>query len=228
QNPENKIIFLNVGWMKNYQGLKKGDTINGGGSYVAEMGYGHEILNFLPKNGYCFGYVQSPSIKIDRIGFSDNKNFIEGVLAIWVATDPSGGTYIVGWYKNATIYRQYQHDPDLNRIYDGDELAYNIKANSDDCNLITPDKRVFMLPRGKRGLGRANIWYADHEENKEFRKAVLNYVNNNTLPPLIKKHSKTKNGFPRQHDFYKRQKIEKIAIDKTIEFYQNMVILFSL
>ena len=39
------MIFLNVGWMRRYRGFID-DTINGGGSYVQDTGYGHEILNF--------------------------------------------------------------------------------------------------------------------------------------------------------------------------------------
>jgi hypothetical protein len=41
------IIFLNTTWMKRYEGLIGNDVIvHGGGSYVDEYGYGHEIFNF--------------------------------------------------------------------------------------------------------------------------------------------------------------------------------------
>ena len=41
------MIFLNTAWMERYEGLLGNDKeIHGGGSYVEEYGYGHEIFNF--------------------------------------------------------------------------------------------------------------------------------------------------------------------------------------
>jgi len=53
----NKMIFLNVGWMKHYQGLE-GDSIAGGGSYVEQHNDGCEIKNFQPYEGYMYGFAR--------------------------------------------------------------------------------------------------------------------------------------------------------------------------
>ena len=36
--------------MDRYEGLSSGDKASGGGSFVKEKSYGHEIFNFLPIN----------------------------------------------------------------------------------------------------------------------------------------------------------------------------------
>ena len=66
-----RMIFLNVGWMKHYQGLSD-DKIRGGGSYIWKHGFGHEIMNFQPYRGRMYGYVQpsSETIDITRLGAS--------------------------------------------------------------------------------------------------------------------------------------------------------------
>ena len=64
-----KVVFLNVGWMDNYQGLN-GDPIKGGGSFPKTRRYGHEIFNFQPHNGRYYGYGRpaSDSINLERLG----------------------------------------------------------------------------------------------------------------------------------------------------------------
>jgi hypothetical protein len=52
------MIFLRIGWMNRYQGQTANDQITGGGAFVKEHGYGHEIFNFQPFQGRVFGYVQ--------------------------------------------------------------------------------------------------------------------------------------------------------------------------
>ncbi len=54
------MIFLRIGWMNRYQGQTASDKITGGGAFVEEHRYGHEIFNFLPYNGRVLGYVQPP------------------------------------------------------------------------------------------------------------------------------------------------------------------------
>jgi len=115
------MIFLRIGWMDHYQGLNSGDNIKGGGAFVAQHGFGHEIFNFRPWNGHVYGYVQPTgaahnaesdrTINIDRLGAGKDDTSISGVLAVWAATRPQGGTVIVGWYKNATVFRDWQKPP---------------------------------------------------------------------------------------------------------------------
>lgn len=78
------MVFLNVGWMKDYKGIAGGDGIQGGGSYVSENKFGHEIFNFSEFNGLMYGYVQPPgySINIDRLGAHSTDDWIDDVLVV--------------------------------------------------------------------------------------------------------------------------------------------------
>lgn len=104
------LLFCNIGWMERYQGLGSGDRIRGGGTYVKEEGRGHEICNFSRYRNRVYGYVQPPAwqINIERLGADPESNSIRDVSVVWTAMRPGGGTVIVGWYRNATVFRHYQ------------------------------------------------------------------------------------------------------------------------
>jgi hypothetical protein len=173
------MIFLNVGWMQKYQGLA-GDSITGGGAHVQQHHEGCEIFNFKPYEGYMYGFVRvAGSINIERLGAPPLDNSIDGVLAIWVAKSPVDGTVIVGWYENATVYRDCQPPPEgSGRERKGRrEWGYRIIAKAEDCRLLPVDERVFRIPRGGKGrMGRANLWYADQPIHASFRRQVWEYV----------------------------------------------------
>ena len=181
-----RMIFLNVGWMERYDGLDD-DQITRGGSWVDNHGYGHEIFNFRPFLGAMYGYVQVPgSINIDRLGASPRDLSINDVLAIWVATNPGGRTYIVGWYEGATVYREAQRPPSgadrmipLDLAIDediGSQATYRVSAPERNCVLLPSNERIFEIPRGDQGIGRSNLWYADAPANTRFRDQVVEYV----------------------------------------------------
>jgi len=188
-----RLIFLNIGWMEKYEGLD-GDSISGGGSHVAKHGYGHEIFNFLPWRDRMYGYAETKRVNIERLGARPKARSLSGVLAIWVARRPgSGGTFIVGWYDNATLYREAQEPIFATnrriseyisrnvRALPGDagKYAYYIaSAAADDCQLLLPKDRTFGVPRrGKENMGQRNLWYADSPSKLDFRNRVVGYVN---------------------------------------------------
>lgn len=222
-NSVNKeIIFLNIGWMENYQGNDGVDKIEGGGSYVQENKFGHEVYNFLPHDGFVYGFVQTPrssTFHIERLGADIKDNSIDDVLAVWVANRPKVGSVIVGWYKNATLFREYQYSDNLNRNFKDEKVGYNVKAKIEDATLLPKDERVFHIKRGKGGMGQSNVWYASQESNEDFKKEVLEYVYNNILP--LNDENKRKKTISRQVDTYKRQKIEVTAINHTIKYYEK-------
>jgi len=184
----NKMIFFNTGWMENYQGLED-DSIAGGGSFVQRYNESRdadsyppcEIYNFHPYEGYMYGFVRiaAGSIRIERLGASRSDDFIDGVLVVWVAKSPSDGTVIIGWFKNATVYRDCQLPPEgSRRKREGrPEWGYRVSAKEEDCRLLPIERRVLRVPRGGKGsMGQSNVWYADKPENSAFRQEVREFI----------------------------------------------------
>lgn len=188
------ILFARVGYMQYYKGVAVEKPINGGGHN--ESNIGHEAFNFSCENdGFCYGYVQpprgntdnnNPHLNIGRINpLFRKQDYIENVLVIWVATKPKnlgGGQYVVGWYKNATVYREFKKlDKNINR-YPLKNFHYNIKCKSDDVVLLPVNKRNLYIPRPNKNIssiGKANIFYLLDPKGfkrnnlaKEMKKAI--------------------------------------------------------
>ena len=179
-----KIIFCDIAWMKEYKGTTKDDIPRNGGKFVKENNDCCESTNFLDLNHQCYGFVENrgQTIHIEKLDEKcKNKNSIDGVIVVWVATDGIS-CKIVGWYKNATIYRYYENTiaPVINYEY----LQYYIKADAKDCYLIPERDRNFVVPRASKkgkgkGLGQRHIWYADSSyAQNEFIPKVLAYIKN--------------------------------------------------
>ena len=221
-----RLIFLNIAWMKHYKGITQDDKPVGGGSFVTHHKFGHEIFNFRPYKGYCYGYVQPRGdtinikrikINIKRVGAGEEDDYADNVLAVWVSR-----SRIIGWYKNTTIFRKHQPAPvGSERFYKGQEIGYFIKAKSGDCRLLPVDERTFLIPRRKKGgMGQANVWYADQPENSQFKQDVLDFIKEGKNPQVTL-NRKSLTGRAWQPDPLKRQKIEKIAIIKVTDYYKE-------
>lgn len=225
-----RMVFFRVGWMDHYQGITENDTISSGGAYIAQHGFGHEIFNFQPFQGAMYGYVQPPSrrdrwnaakINLARLGAMADHRSIPNVLVVWVATSPLGGAFLVGWYKNATLYRDWQSPPSASaRRYSDMDCGYYVTATSEDVVLLPPDERVFSIPqKGKGNFGQSNIWYADdHEVNQQLRLNVLQYIESRQLPRVPNPQVSA----PRQPDPYRRQQVERIAVEMTVAYFTRL------
>lgn len=179
-----KVIFCNIAWMKEYKGIKDNDIPRNGGSFVKENNDACEGTNFLDLNHKCYGFVENRgnSLHIERLDPKyANKDIVEGVTVVWVATD-SISCKIVGWYKNATMYRNTEQT--IAPVMGYDYLEYNFKADAKDCYLIPESDRDFVVPRASKngkgkGLGQSSIWYAESAyAQNEFIPQVLDYIEN--------------------------------------------------
>jgi 5-methylcytosine-specific restriction protein B len=172
------MIFFNVGWMKRYQGIAEDDQPQGGGAWVGEHGWDYSMLNFQGFQGRYYGYGETKgAINLTRLGAEKSADRLEDVTVVWVSTSPSLGPVIVGWYRHATLFRDYQEPPDgAGREREGARIGYRTTAPVEDCLLLPVEHRTFGIPRGKGGMGQANIWYADATENAEFREHVKDYI----------------------------------------------------
>ena len=214
------ILFCNVGWMERYQGLRSGDQISGGGSFVKKEGRGHEVCNFSPDKGILYGYVQpsGKQINIDHIGASSDDDFIDGVTVVWTAGPPGGGTVIVGWYKDATVFRNYQkHHKAPVAQSQNDIDGFWIKAPFASATLLPLDARLFEIPRRvKGGIGQSNVWYADSPESAPLVKKIRAMIKSGRTPHI----KKTKRG--KAQDQERKSKVEKAAIRACCAHFENL------
>jgi hypothetical protein len=177
-----------------YKGVRADDPKPIGGGAYNEMGIGGEVYNFLPAGHRYLGYFQpqkqprerlkaNPStIHLEKIqpGFVGDK--LEHVLVVFVARNPDeGGQYIVGWYRDATVYRYKQTTSSTVRR----KIAYFLETSAvpDHGMLLPKSRRLFPIPGAvKGGFGKANICYThdDHgypKENSPWIADALEYVN---------------------------------------------------
>ena len=214
-----KMVFFNTTWMDYYEGKEK--KVYMGGSYVERNGYGGEIYNFKNIKGKVYGYVQPMGRNnLERLGAKKNAESLSGVLVIFTATHGEGGTYIVGWYKNATVYRDYQETRMEERIYNDEYIGYYAVANAEDVILLDKDERVGVfeqIPKGKGGMGRSNVWYADSDNMHDFRKKVLDFIDKYEEGKI-----KTVSRINRLKDSILKKKVEVAAIEKVTDYYTKL------
>jgi hypothetical protein len=105
-------------------------------------------------------------VNLERITPGTSKDQIDGVTVIWIATDPtltgSNRERIIGWYKDATVLRVSAADPTGQRWTDettGEYCDYNVVAEKRNACLLPPFRRKHSVPRGKGGMGQANVRY---------------------------------------------------------------------
>lgn len=215
-----RILFANMGWMAHYEGITDNDMIVGGGSH--DPNDKHEVYNFQNLDGKCYGYVQNSKNNLSRIDDSQNcTEFIDDVLVVWTATnDQFGGRYIVGWYKNARVFANYQKIKNSRRK----NYRFNIIADAKDCTLVPADSRVMNIPRGTGFMGQSLVWYADGNTANctPTDKSRITHYKNEVIS-YIQNYSKTahkKNVLKVNADA--KAKVERIAIEYVAKHYQSL------
>jgi hypothetical protein len=169
------MIFLNIAWMKNYDGETDDDKPIDGGIWDEK----NEVCNFANANNRCYGFVYPKNlgpINIDRIGANPNSDKIDGVTVIWTAKHATYGTVVVGWYVNATLYRRPQQVTDSLLHVKNNVEVYYAECSFDDATLLPERQRTFQVPRGEGGMGQYLIWYADNKLGPQTRQKLSEYI----------------------------------------------------
>ncbi len=205
------IILFNVGWMRRYRGLTPTDRIVGGGGYVDKHETVGEIENFLPNNGRLQGYVRLPggALNMSRLAAATDSEYRDGVTVLFSATrpEPGSGTVIIGWYRNACVWREPQaRHP----------FPYIAEANQSDCTLLDEDERVFPVPHRPGGAFHAGrtVRYLDRPDAREFVREVRTHIRSRGRPPARKR--------PRTPvDALLRKKVETAAVECVVSYYES-------
>ena len=159
------ILFCNIGEHPFYNGDTSIKLI-GGGKWNKEK-IGGEINNFTNCNGTYYGHVEATSsvIAVEKrfkniFGKEKKDKYAVNVLVVWTANKK-----IVGWYNNATVYRERQYVYGVGRYYED----YNI--SSKNAVLVPAEQRVRFFDFTFR-----YTYFAEDEKGKEIIKKVLKYI----------------------------------------------------
>ena len=176
-----RLVLFNITWMNLYRGRTPDDPVARGGA--SEVKY--EVENFLPIGGWYYGHGAPPShsgvINLKRVdpGVGDGAEYLDGGTVVFVATRPEGGRVVVGWYRNARVWREGRRRPDPGHDW------YFAKARTEDCTLLGIDARTFKVPQAREGvfgMGQPNIRYTLHENGgyadhaEEFVRRLEDYI----------------------------------------------------
>jgi hypothetical protein len=159
--------------MNEYKGQEPDFKANGA-RFPKDQGFGFEMYNFKPENGKMYGYAATAwnTINLAHFGADKHSDSVDGVTVIFVA---KGG--IVGYYKNATVFRKPRPiPPGIKRTYRGKTFQYNVTADEAGCYCIPPEKRYGAptIPR-RPGMGR-HSWFPIGKELQKFRTKLFRYI----------------------------------------------------
>ncbi len=160
------LVFARIAWHPRYDGEYPTPYIGSKWREKGEEGFG-EWQNFKTYKGSCYGYVKTTNMSIDltNFGVDSNSEYADCVTVVWVATSPNGGSRIVGWYTDATVYPEYNERPSHLKF------GYLFKAKASNCRIIKEDDRNFIITQIFR-----NLWYARGEA--DLKRNVLKYIKN--------------------------------------------------
>jgi hypothetical protein len=238
---DTRVVFARIGWMKYYKGSRSDDPLIGGGSYNNES-TGSEVCNFKPINKELHGYFQpvgrAPkgyfTTNLARITPGATADHLDGVTVIFIATDPtlegSGRERIIGWYRDATVLRVSKADPTRKR----EGCHYNVVAEERNACLLPPFRRKHSVPRGKGGMGQANVRYL-YDVNgvistPSWMRRAISYVETysgqNLLTDALAELTGTEGNTPEtaagfESDSDIREAVEERAMNVVEQFYGN-------
>lgn len=168
-----RVIFCKIGWMKEYRGIWEEDNISFNGRLRAKNHDCMEQFNFIQKNEYCYGCVpvnyndeEYGELHIEYLedaGAGEEK--ADSVLLVWVSPGPDEGDEIkiVGWYKNAVVFRHRQNNG---------LAVFDTYARASDCILLPLEKREFIV----NCFHEKDIWFSKDFDNRKILEDALDYI----------------------------------------------------
>lgn len=215
-----KFIFLRIAWMINYRGVTANDHPIGAGSFVQDNDDGGEVLNFMPLRGKLYGYARMQNdrnLNITRLGVASETAYIDGITVVFFAKNPfTGGQYVVGWYKNARLYRQPQQ---LNLGQRADHPWYTCVTKSSNAVLLPVNLRIFATPTD--GPGQTNAWYVmQYAAQTKYMRDFRRFRKNPATYGVVKVRKGNKKGW--LQDVERRKAIEIAAMTATELYFTKL------
>ena len=166
----------------------------------------------------------SETINVDKLTDVNRPDRVDGVTIIWTARHPTvGGSYVIGWYRDATVFRDWQLSPkDSKRTVPGkkQQCGFYIIAKARDTRWLDRDERSLQVPRGKGGMGQANVWFADSPRGRRFLQEFSKLVKgrHSLLTHTSSSHASGRKGW--KVDAKKRVKVEEAAMQAAEAWYE--------
>ena len=227
------ILVCHIGWMHRYEGLEHvpgdGDTIEGGGKWIYENGYGGEVCNFLKcADGFVYGHFETVKneiirkVNLEKLGSAPEASSVSGVDVVWTATEPEErGRRIVGWYKDAEIFRlpeKFQTMPSAQHALD--ELkTFRVRAKANNAILLAPGDRTIRLGRGHGWIGQANWWYPERSNNLDVLKFMRRVQHEIDSTKKISVPVLGKSSWGGGSDPERNAEVERRAIETVVGYY---------
>lgn len=215
------ILLCRVSWMDRYQGTK-GDSPHSGAAYIKRNRYGAEIFNFERIGNRLYGYFNHVGeLKLERLGAQKNDQLMKGVTVVWCAPHPRGGVYVVGWYQDATVFRNYDVQPEGPRTRSRlpgrtNPAPFRCIADVPNAKLIDSDGRWFRVP--DRFVSQSLTRYLDDESASTARfKARLLELTGGKLKPPVRSEKAFRNTNP-----VMRLKVERAAVNAARLNFENL------
>jgi hypothetical protein len=217
------IVFINIGWMKRYQGPSPTDELSAKtfGYFKTHRGApGHEQWNFLRRSGWAYGYVpRTARLKLERLGASPEQDQVTGVLVVFVSRDPVSRQHkVVGWYRNAIVNRNAVFERNYGRV----RVKAPIKARASESYLLPVSDRNILIPAAKTvrgGLGQSPIWYA--ERHPKLVQRILRIVRGEKNTPRATDGRQSITTGIRNLDPDSRIAIEKAAMELAMKYFDG-------
>ncbi len=155
-----KIMLISIPWMKYYTGEGDEENITPLSGYV-----------FQYVNGNYYGYGEGLSkIAIEELdGVLAEDESAKDVLVVWVSKNREDQNKIIGWYKEAEVFRNEKKALTLDS--DRVELCYSIKAEAEKCTLLPPELRLFDI----KDLESSLVFEKDIDLIKDVTMYIHNY-----------------------------------------------------
>ena len=195
------LIICAISYMNHYNGSVLGDILVPRGSYGVQTGDVFEKKNFvIQSDGLVHGFVETKetrsgsgkynTIALEEFDYNVSKKAkkASGVTVVFVAKPQNEKDFVVvGWYKNATIYRD--------RMTIGTDASATMMTCSPVNAFLVPHAvRDFKMPDGhfgsSFGIGTSNFYYIqsviiDDKDANLLYLSLLDYINNYQGHPLM-------------------------------------------
>lgn len=177
----NPMLFCHIAWMRKYQGEPE---IEGEFERIKKLQDGGERWNFKPYRERMYGCAHNKNIDVRKLADGrggrsihpavvsevDDNELVYPVDVVWTATRPKeGGRVVVGWYRNATVFRRKRTGLRGARRPD---FTWRIEADAVSCKCLEKKERILLDQEVAGHLGRRHCFVDGTPFGKSLRTRI--------------------------------------------------------